>query len=55
LHTEEYDPNLEIGISYKDEVFQNVVDFDLADVTISNRDKALGSFEDALTRLHGLS
>jgi dTDP-4-dehydrorhamnose 3,5-epimerase len=55
MHTEEYDPNLEIGISYKDEVFQNVVDFDRAEVTISERDKALGSFEDALTRLHGLS
>jgi len=55
LHTEEYAPSLEIGISYKDEVFQNVVNFDLAEVTISKRDEALGSFDEALTRLHDLS
>ena len=54
LHTEEYNPNLEIGISYKDEVAQNVVDFDAAEITISERDEALGSFADALSKLQGL-
>lgn len=53
MHTEKYNPKLEIGISYKDEVAQNVVDFEAGEIIVSERDEALGSFADALSRLQG--